>query len=389
MDWTLSPAVLNSLLGFLQSAQLTLLSVLHAIGLTPDIHGQPAWPFASRIAGEILVKDASHARSVVVSLACLALVLLTVLVSVFWRRARFYLWGLALVALLLAPWPKSNLLLTSATPTSFHASKSGFTAEGIVRGQNIYQQTCIRCHGADGRGEGPDAASLAMWPPILNGSLLWKRLEGELFWRVRHGMQGRDGKPTMPALDQPLNDAQIWELLDFLQAQAAGQMLRESGAWLNPVRLPDGPVHCLRSSRATARSLMGQRVRVAVPLAGAPALVDDPRLVSLQLSLPGALKAPADPECEMQGVAAATSLSLILGVPTEQLPGYQIIVDRQGWMRAMGKPGKGGWSEDDLVCRSEIKTDAKTAAPAKDGLDGLIRRMDGEPVRLLRGGFPH
>ncbi|MES2944445.1 MAG: cytochrome c, partial [Pseudomonadota bacterium] len=391
MDWTLSPAILNGLLSVLQSAQLGLLSLLHAIGLAPDVHGQPAWPFSSRIAGEMLLRDAGHARSVLASAACLALVLLALLVSIFWRRARFYLWGLALAALLLAPWPQASLLLTSATPTSFHSSQSGFTAEGIVRGQQLYQQACMRCHGADGRGEGPDAASLAMWPPTLNGSLLWKRLEGELFWHVRHGMQGRDGKPTMPGLGQQLNDAQVWELLDFLQAQAAGEMLKESGAWLNPVRLPDGPVRCQRSSRATARSLAGQRVRVAVALAGAPLLADDPRLVSLQLSLPSApnaASAAADPECEMQGAAVATSLSLILGVPVGQLPGYQVIVDRQGWMRAMGKPGKGGWSEDDLICRSEIKSGPGPSAPVQDGLDGLIRRMDAEPVRLLRGGFP-
>jgi hypothetical protein len=31
----------------------------------------------------------------------------------------------------------------------------------------------------------------------------------------------------------------------------------------------------------------------------------------------------------------------------------------------------------------------RSMAPSADGMDGLVRRMDGEPVRLLRGGFPH
>ena len=91
----------------------------------------------------------------------------------------------------------------------------------------------------------------------------------------------------------------------------------------------------------------------------------------------------------MQGAAAATSLSLIVGVPAVELPGYQVLVDRQGWLRAVGKPGQAGWSEDDLVCRVGAAPQARSALPAADGLDGLIRRMDGEPVRLLRGGFPH
>ena len=389
MDWTLSPAALNGLLAGLQELQLTLRAVLHALGLAPDIHGQPAWPFASRIAGEMLAMDAGHARRVVVSAACLALAMQALAVSIFWRRAWPGLWGVALAALLLSPWPSPGLLLVPATPTSFHVTQGGFAAQGIVRGQHVYEQHCLRCHGADGRGEGPDAPGLAMWPPTLNGSLLWKRMEGELFWRVRHGLQGRDGRPTMPGFDRQLSDAQIWEVLDFLQAQAAGQMLKESGAWAYPVRLPDGPVRCLRGNRATARSLAGQRVRVSVPVAGAPAPADDPRLVTLQLMVPGALHAVANPECEMQGAAAATSLSLIVGVPAVELPGYQVLVDRQGWLRAVGKPGQAGWSEDDLVCRVGAAPQARSALPAADGLDGLIRRMDGEPVRLLRGGFPH
>ena len=389
MDWALPPAVLNGLLAGLQEAQLALRAALHALGLAPDIHGQPAWPFASRIAGEMLVMDAGHARRVIVSATCLALAVLTLAVSIFWRRAWPGLWALALAALLLAPWPQAGLLLTPATPTSFHASSGGFTAEGIVRGQRIYQQDCLRCHGADGRGEGPDAPGLAMWPPTLNGSLLWKRLEGELFWRVRHGLQGRDGRATMPGFEQRLSDAQIWEVLDFLQAQAAGQMLKESGAWANPVRMPDGPVHCVRGNRATARSLTGQRLRLVVPVAGAPALADDPRLVTLQILAPDALHAAANPECEMAGAAAAASLALVLGVPAGQLPGYQVMVDRQGWLRAVGKPGQAGWSEDDLVCRVGAAPQARSALPAADGLDALIRRMDGEPVRLLRGGFAH
>lgn len=389
MDWTLSPAGLNGLLGGLQEAQLALRAALHALGFAPDIYGQPAWPFESRIAGEMLVMDAGHARSVVVSGACLALAALALAVSLFWRRARLGLCVATLAALLLAPWPSLSLLLTPATPTSFHVSQGGFSAQGIVRGQGIYEHHCLRCHGADGRGEGPDASSLAMWPPTLNGSLLWKRMEGELFWRVRHGLQGRDGRPTMPGFAQKLSDAQVWDVLDFLQAQAAGQTLKEAGVWTNPVRLPDAPVRCQRGNRASARSLAGQRLRVLVPAARAPVLADDPRLVTLQMRVPGSLNAMAEPECEMQGAAAATSLSLILGVQAEQLPGYQLIVDRQGWLRAVSQPGQAGWSEDELVCRAGGAPQARSAVPAADGLDGLIRRMDAEPVRLLRGGFPH
>ena len=395
----MSAQALNFLLEGLQAAQLALRALLHALGLAPLLHGQPAWPFAWRLAGEMLLMDGGHARRVAATLICLAGAALLMLLALLWRRARRWLWASAAAALLLAPWPQASLLFTPAVPTSFHVSQGGFSAQGIVRGQALYAQHCLRCHGADGRGEGPDAPGLSMWPPTLNGSLLWKRLEGELFWRVRHGMQGRDGRPSMPSLAAPLSDAQVWELLDFLQAQAAGQMFKESGAWAAPVRLPDGPVRCLRGQRPTARSLTGQRLRVVMAQTGAALPADDPRLVTLQLpaapniantaNAANAANTGPDPECRMDDPAASASLSLVLGVAPEKLPGYQLLVDRQGWLRAVSQPGQAGWSESDLVCRSGPAPQARPAAPAADGLDALIRRMDAEPVRLLRGGFPH
>lgn len=390
---------MNGLLEGLHAAQQGLRAGLHALGLAPEVHGQPAWPLDHRIAAEMLVVDAGHARRVLWSLACGGVALLVLVVSLPWRRARGPLWVLAVALLVCAPWPQAHLLLAPAVPTSLHQSPTGFGATGIVRGQAVYQQHCVRCHGADGRGEGPDAPQLAQWPPNLNGALLWKRLDGELFWRVREGLHNRAGVLTMPGTGDALHDAQIWEVLDYLQAHAAGQMLRESGTWDRPVRLPGMAVSCRQGRARQARDLVGQRVRVAVAGQGAPWVADDPRWVTLVV---GALPAGADAECQPQGgsdalAAAEQALALVLGVPVAQLPGYQLIVDRGGWLRARGQPGKAAWSEDDLVCRSTTTpapvdgaaaTSTSTTTPA-DGLQALIRRMDAEPVRLLRGGFPH
>lgn len=391
----MSPELLNGLLEGLHAAQQGLRALLHALGLAPEVHGQPGWPLAHRIAAEMLVVDAGHARRVLGSLACAGGALVLLAVALAWRRARWPLAALAITVLVLAPWPQAHLLLAPAVATSLHQSPTGFAATGIVRGQAAYQQHCVRCHGTDGRGEGPDAPRLVQWPPNLNGALLWKRLDGELFWRVREGMHNRAGVPTMPGAGSALSDTQIWEVLDYLQAHAAGQMLRESGTWERPVRLPAMAVQCRHGRTRQSSALLGQRVRVAVAGPGVLPVADDPRLVTL---VAGTLAEGSDPECRPQGELQALdqALALVLGVPAAELPGYQLIVDRAGWLRARGQPGKVAWSEDDLVCRSTTVPRAPpdgpvatTAAAQGDGLEALIRRMDAEPVRLTRGGFPH
>lgn len=391
----MSPELLNGLLEGLQAAQHCVRALMHALGFAPEVHGQPAWPWALRIAAEMLVVDAGHARRVLLSLLCTGAALVVLAVSFPWRRARLPLWALAVALFVVAPWPQAHLLLAPAVPTSLHQSPTGFSAEGIVRGQASYQQHCVRCHGTDGRGEGPDASQLAQWPPNLNGALLWKRIDGELFWRVREGMHNRAGVQTMPGVGAALRDEEIWEVLDYLQAHAAGQMLRESGTWDRPVRLPGMAVQCRNGRPRQSGDLLGQRVRVAVAGPGIPPVADDPRLVTL---VAGALPAGADPECRPQTDLHAVdqALALVLGVSAAELPGYQLIVDRAGWLRARGQPGKAAWSEDDLVCRAAAVPSAPADVPAAvkasaqgDGLEALIRRMDAEPVRLTRGGFPH
>ncbi|MPT04196.1 MAG: cytochrome c, partial [Delftia sp.] len=68
----------------------------------------------------------------------------------------------------------------------------------------------------------------------------------------------------------------------------------------------------------------------------------------------------------------------------------QWLGDRSGWLRALSRPGAQGWSEDDLVCRTDTTAKATSGAGAvADGLGALIARMDAEPVRFIKGGFVH
>jgi mono/diheme cytochrome c family protein len=362
--------------------------VLHAFGVTGTVLGQAAWPFASRIATETLLIDRGLARQLAWSLACAVFVLLSLLLGALWRHGRWPVWALALVCALLAPWPPLALVLTDAAPTSFHRSPSTFDAESIARGLALYDTHCASCHGSDGRGEGPAAAALPVWPPTLSAGLLWKRAEGELLWHVLHGMTDRAGTATMPGFAATLDAADAWALLDGMKALSAGDAAQREASWPWPVRAPDIRLSCDDRAPGKLGEWRGQRVRIVAASASAPAPREDPRFVTVVLRRE---RAGAADDCDATGAAAWRAYASVAGVAENALAGTQFIVDRGGWLRALGRPGQSDWSADSLLCRSEAApTDAAPAPRAgTDGLGALIARMDADPVRIDRLGLAH
>jgi len=150
--------------------------------------------------------------------------------------------------------------------------------------------------------------------------------------------------------------------------------------------LPDMAVRCGSQPARRLASWRGQRVRI---VAGTAAPAEDPRLVTVLLVPPSPTASSASAECVAQSAAAWEALALIAG--TDRLAGTQLIADRDGWLRVRGEPGNAGWSDDDLVCRSERAPAlvGQGAALPADGLGALIARMDAEPVRFVKGGFIH
>ena len=66
------------LLEAVHRCQVGLLQLWHALGLSGEVDGQPAWPWAQRMAGERLLQDLGQARQLVWSLAAVAAVLVLV-----------------------------------------------------------------------------------------------------------------------------------------------------------------------------------------------------------------------------------------------------------------------------------------------------------------------
>jgi len=378
---------LNLLIGLLQSAQLALLHGLDALGLVGSVHGQPAWPWGQRLSGENLLIDLPQARHLALTLALLAVALVILVAAIFWRRPRFYFLAMLPLVLVAAPWPDAHVVLVPATPASFHTSTTGFTAASIGRGQALYAQHCVACHGADGRGQGQQASALPVWPPNLTGPLLWRRADGDVLWHILHGMRDRHRVLTMPGFEPRLGVDDAWALIDFMKAQAAGETLRASGVWAQPIGLPDVTVRCEGQPARALASWRGQRVRVVADGAVAGPVFEDPRFVTVLLRPGVAPAAHASAACVADGPEAWAAFALVAG--TGQLAGTQLLSDRDGWLRARGQPGKSSWSDEDLLCRSSDVPRATAGPVPADGLAALIAVMDAEPVRFVKGGFAH
>lgn len=370
-------------------AQTALLQLWHALGLTGEVDGQAAWPWAQRLAGEHLLQDLGQARQLVWSLVVVVAVLALLIAAALWRRGRPWLLVGALLALVLAPWPAPQVVLVQAAPTSFHRNPLPFSDAAIVQGAALYQRLCLHCHGVAGDGQGPDAAAQPVWPPNLTGPLLWRRAEGDLLQAVRHGMHDAQGRATMPGFAAQLSVPESWAVLHFLRAQAAGQLLRATGNWAQPIALPDMSLRCHRPDKLQVRDWQGQRLRV-VSSASVQEVAPDPRMVTLWLPQPGqdAAQLPEQVDCVItSGVTALQALGWINA--GEAVRDMQWLADKAGWLRARNGRGMGSWSDGDLLCRT---TDAPAIAGAlseEDGLTRILRRMDAEPLGYVQGGRVH
>ena len=80
-----------------------------------------------------------------------------------------------------------------------------------VSGREIYVNTCIRCHGIDGKG----TLGIKLVPPPadLTSLTVQSRLDGTLFRRIH------EGKPNtaMGAWKHSLSDEEIWDVLAYVR----------------------------------------------------------------------------------------------------------------------------------------------------------------------------
>ena len=82
--------------------------------------------------------------------------------------------------------------------------------ENFDKGKSLYEQKCLICHGAGGKGDGPAAAALNKSPADLNNPELW---QGDVEKEITDVV--RNGRSPMPAFD--LSTDEISAIIGYME----------------------------------------------------------------------------------------------------------------------------------------------------------------------------
>lgn len=85
----------------------------------------------------------------------------------------------------------------------------------VERGEAVYIQQCLGCHGADLRGDGPDSAGMDPPPADFTQPHTMVHSDEDLIYWVRNGKQGT----AMPGFENVLSDEEIRDVLSYIAAQ--------------------------------------------------------------------------------------------------------------------------------------------------------------------------
>jgi mono/diheme cytochrome c family protein len=148
---------------------------------------------------------------------------------------------------------------SETTPGSLLTNPTQADALSLITGQTIYREKCLECHGTEGAGDGPLAASLRPRPPgpFASGRAA-RAQEGDLYWWIKNGVAGS----AMPAFRSVLSDDQVWNTVNYLKALGAGAAVSDEAGTavaLPPTPTPPGgPLPEPGESEAEAIALLDQ-----------------------------------------------------------------------------------------------------------------------------------
>jgi putative copper resistance protein D len=267
----------------------------------------------------------------------------------------------------------AGVAVVPAYPTTYARSPARYDVASIAAGERLYAANCVACHGPYGRGDGPAAAGLADRPADLTEHLFHHR-EGDLFWWLQHGIAGT----PMPGFGERIAARRLWDLVNFLHAQADAEAARTMNARVDPWRPVLAPEFSFQIGSRQQETLEQQRGRKAVllvlyTLPGSAARLHaisaaehsleqaGVRVVAVPLRDAATLPQPpgvdatllADPYPPLASAYALFRRSAT-GVPP--VPDHmEFLIDRDGYLRARWIPGQApGWDRMPELLRQAV-----------------------------------
>ena len=255
LRWLWRNATLETILG------LAIVSVVSGLGMTiPGAHVPAVWPFPftldwARVEGsgglQILMIAAAIGTLAAAGVAGLGIKT---------SRPRRVVAGLAGIAITLVV--PAWLLAVPANPNTYLRSAVRYAVPSIAHGASLFIEHCAVCHGPYGYGDGPAAASLPVRPANLTGERLIRRRDGDLFWWLTNGIPGT----PMSGFGDRLSEADRWDLINFLRAEAEAEKGKAMGDDVEPGRALAAPDFTFQIDGGPQESLNAQRGRFVVLL---------------------------------------------------------------------------------------------------------------------------
>ena len=337
--------------------------------LTPGAHEQPTWPFAWR-PSLVAWFEPELRRELLLALLAMSAALGLAAAALIWRQLRWYA-AFGAAALIAGALPHLGLLFVEAYPTSYFTSPTEFAATAIVHGSRLFAANCTACHGIDARGDGSAAPSLPLAPADLTAEHFWAHSDGELFWFISHGFTAPDGSEAMPGFGGTLSSEAIWDLIDFLHAHNAGESMRGTGVWPHPVQMPQFDAACPGGRTLDLDDMRGRVLRIiAAPDSEQVEPAAEPTTIVLTRRR---MTRPIGDACVASEPETWLAFAIILGQPADQLAGWQMLVDRNAWLRAAWHPGAGTDWDDTRVLAATIR-DIEARPLAVDLAGGHVHR---------------
>ena len=101
-----------------------------------------------------------------------------------------------------------GLSVTVMTHTALSASGDA------GKGEKIYQQFCLACHGPEGKGDGPVAATIKPPPANLASKAVKDKPDADLLTVIRKGKAGT----AMPPWEKQLSEEQMNDVLSYVRS---------------------------------------------------------------------------------------------------------------------------------------------------------------------------